>query len=569
MPAAIVAALFLTVSFGGRAADVPKLLIIQGPSQTLTPDAPADPKHPGQKLPPLKADPEVAEALAASLAAQGKVIPIVWDQVDPIFRTAYQSNKIPWISGPISMDQAQAGAKALDCKGIVFVYARSGRVQDRAGIYFRANLVLGSRQIWQFPSPNPTTGNLGPIKVKVFEPVKGSTADDPKYKTTYKSVTPKLSAEDKAALSMGDWMFMTESSGRKDDENAAIASIANTLAVSLGQGPFQDLEIRPAIPDEPVSPGLARVLAPILPAPVPSNDRALEAAVSKAEDDKSQSLAIMLAHQGVDQQPMNPRRRELLMKVLQKYGMTAEAVAEAQSAAIAFDNSPALLTQGADIACAAGQYDQALTLADKALTHDPSSVGARLVQAQVHLCQGDLAGAASALQGVSASSRDASWKVLSTLWEALSGNTTATAALVPADGPLPWTDRQSGLAGTLFEGDFSRIVGDFKTVLAKCVSAGSKDGLTDQLQGLIDRTSAQQQVLSHLPGTEAGNKSAVRRSLAYNLLLQSLEEVRQTLTPNGTGSLVDARMNLSEALRQMSLSKQPDSEASHGSSDHS
>ncbi len=552
---------------------IPKILIVQNDSHGLLNAPVEDSTKASKKLEDakkaLKSDPDISETLAESIAENGRAEPIVWSQLDPIFRAAYQSNKLHWIGGHVSLQQALDGAKVLGCKGIIFVYSHRGESDHHKGIYFRAKMLAGSKVIWVFPNADQSGGMpIGTVKEPVLVPVKGKVdaQGKPIYKTEYKTLQPKMSSKDQQDLELSNWMFLSETTGTKADEDSAIESIASTLTSSLTQGPLSGLKEEPALPEQPMNPGIDSLISPQLPPSNLTSDGELESKISSYVAAKESANAICLAESAVDENPLDPKRRELLLRTLYTFGEAQEAIREAKSAAIAFGNSAPLLAVGSQIAFDSGEINEAESMANRALALDGKSLKAQSVLGEVALAKGDLTSQYLPLTPYSQQSALHQMWMNSVLANAMEGNSGwLIQNLGTQFGSL--TVEDSARLESQLDRAYSRQSDEFKAEMGQATIDGPQQlpQLTQTLKGNAQVLEAENLVLQKLGAAFPSDKALIRKQLAFNLLLQCIEEVKAYLDAGRKGTLDDAQINFSESLRQMTLSTMASDGSDHAS----
>lgn len=566
--------LILLLSFGvptlARAGQdaIPKVLIVQNSSKPFSADSSSTDGKKGDKkdsaataaVPSLASDPDISEPLAESLAENGKVEPIVWSTADPVFRAAYQSNKIQWLGGDVTMDQAQAGARVLGCKGIIFVYGRKGEAANQKGIYFRAEMFTGSKSVWVFPSADQFPGSpVGPVRTLVYVPNKKKPGQDQTYRGEYRTITPKLTDKEKALLDLSNWMFMMEKSGSKVDDDNSLASIASTLTASLSQGPLMGLKVVPALTEQPMAAGIDKLISPQLPPTDVVSDETLSQKMATLLKSQSNEEAMNLAYRAVDESPLDPRRRELLLQTLNTLGRTSAAIDEAKSAAAAFGNSAPLLSAGAQIAFDGGEVDEAESMAVRAMAIDGNSELAKVVLGQVALAKGDLDSGNLPSVPFAADKVGLQKWVNFVLAQAMKGNSDwLNTNLGTHFNGLPPEVQQRVIF--LLRTEYHRKADLFRKQLGQSAMTGTTaiGDLTSALNLESSQVAAEGLVAQALSTANPDQKPLLRAQIAFNLLHQCLQEVIAYIGGGRKGTLDDPQINFSESLHQMSLSEQPE-----------
>lgn len=572
----VIAGLGLNHFAWGAQDAIPKVLIIQNTSHPLGGDSSGtksskkdSKKGTGTETDSLDKDPDISEPLAEALAGNGKVEPIVWSTADPLFRAAYQSNKVQWAGGNVTLDQALAGARALGCKAVVFAYSQKGEASGQRGIYFRAEMYAGSKNIWVFPPADQFGGNsVGPLRTLVLVPNKKKPGGEQTYTKKYQTLTPKLTDKQKAQIDLSNWMFISQSAGARVDDDTAIQSIASTLTSSLSQGPLLGLKVIPSLTEQPMNPGIDKLISPQVPAPDPVSDDTLSQNLAGLLKAQSNDEALSLAYQAVDENPLDPRRREILLQTLNSLGHTSAAIDEAKSAAAAFGNSAPLLAVGSQIAFDGGEVDEAESMAMKALAIDLKSQVAQVVLGEVALYKGDLTSGYLSEGPFTTEKAGLQKWVNFALVAAMKGDTAwLNTNLGSHLASLP-PEVQQRLT-VLLRVEYHRKASAFRLQLTQCTVADATAlaALSAELKSSSAQISSEGLLAQSLSTAFPDQKSLLRSQLAFNLLHQCVQEVTTYIAGGRKGTLDDPQINFSESLHQMNLAeREEESDSSPGTS---
>lgn len=312
------------------------------PSQVLIVQRP-DPHAPADAL-PMKMDMTVAEVFDKD----GRVVPVVWSETDPLFRTYMDERKVfgPLVN-PTDADIAKT-ARAINAK---YVFTLSATLIDDK-LYPRAvlNQVGRGGNLWTYGQGEKEASFSVAVMVD----------------------------------NVPDW-------------SATMRSVAQTINEQLIAGPWKDLTGRPIeaggdggdVTNPPVTNEYAEG---VIPPPV------VDAAASKAVmeqaqkyiDDGRTDMAILLLEDAIDLEPFEPKRRILLVELLSEQGLYEQAADEAQRAArLSVDNADLWLA-AARCWMLSGKPDEARADIQEALARGADGFLAQRLMGDIRLLDGQL-----------------------------------------------------------------------------------------------------------------------------------------------------------------------------------
>lgn len=279
----------------------------------------------------------LGQVLAERLDNDGRVKPILWAIVDPIFRSAVDSGQIKPSPGD-TVTNFLAGASVLRCQYTMVIKAW----RDEQYLHGTAKLYDGAKMVWQDPVP---------------------------------VANPKESADQDSRIiqiqGSGDNAFMD-----------TIRSMADTWVDALNEGPLRTQAPNPRIPDPGASQGsLPNAQAPTT-IPKVSNEELLANAMKLLASGKGH-LALAILLDAVDAQPLDGERRVALIQALLTLGRPAEAAEQARLAAALLPERNELWTLAARAWVQAGKPDEAQKDLNEAVARDPNNPEIRLLLAEM------------------------------------------------------------------------------------------------------------------------------------------------------------------------------------------
>lgn len=444
------------------------------------------------------------DLLAREIATANRVDTIAMGEFDLTFRKAIQDGLVRQVPERPTLDEAIAIAKTLGCEYVAMVesFAEDGSLKGKCALY------RGSRRIWQ------DNMQLG------------------------------------AMVSSGN------------DPDAAARSLARTWALKIDSEAFRDLPTKPRQETPDPMPG---DIAPVpAQAAAPPSDDAVDNARLFAEVDRltragQRVQAIAVLRDGVDAMPLDVRRRKALIDALMGAERPEDAAEEARRAALLFPDDDEIRSLAANAWLTAGDETQARRDLNAAIVRDPGNNAARSLLADTCLREMRVAEALSHLQILTNGPADKGTLQKQALAYALSGEVSAMEQSLNRAKGAP--EPNGGMLATY-------------ALVAETVDAATQTSATD-IRSMFQRAivrredpevaeilGSQQALISARllyldswtpPARHAGSHG--RRLLALKLLAQSLTGLKAYLSDGADGTLTDARLDLGEALKQLTTAR--------------
>jgi hypothetical protein len=436
----------------------------------------------------------LARALAGSLRAEGRVLPVVWSQDDPLFALAAAEGRAPsGVTVPSSRQIAQ-GARGL---GAGFVLMIESTPSERGPVN-RATLLEGGKREPAWQSQADPLG-AGSIEVRV--------------------------------------------DGRLDLE-AMAESIVRTWSLQLTTGPFRPF-LRPEAPvgdpmasPPPVAPEAVFVLSSDPNPPAEAAERALELA-----DSGQTALAVLVLQDAIDRDPLAMEPRAALCRLHLRQGHAKLAAQEArQAASIAREASGLWLLAG----------EASL------LDSDPSAAAQDLMQAQARGLPANETARLESLIGLfSNRPGDALVRTedFPEMAEAAVIRAAAQGRLgLPFAPPLPAQPFQpSPLLYHVFlqasRRDFEAAAEEIRSLPVLAAQASQGDNLVRRAEALLAQCQGWGELMSSIQSTEKRKASHGMLVLAQRLLQQSSAEVLAFVRGSDPDAGKESAISLGEALK--------------------
>jgi tetratricopeptide (TPR) repeat protein len=456
----------------------------------------------------------VADLLAEQLDSAGRVRSVVWSMVDPEFRRAVQTGRVRQPDGPPTLQEVLVGRSVFQCEYIAIVVA----FQEGPELKARVELLRADRSMWVDP-PARTQRQQGEERTRLIDAADGN----------FRRVAIMLS-------------------GRFDAFESA-RSLARTWAELMVLGPFKSLPVRPKVETPAAEPGQVTRLAIEEVPKVVDNERFL-ADMNALVAEGKQARAVVLARDGIDVQPLDPVRRRTLIDLLLSMQRPVLAASEARHAARLVQEQVEFRLLAGRAWLDADRPDEALEDLNEAMARRPDHPDARLMLAEASLLLADPATAIRHLEPL-LSSPDAPRAVfLSALAYADLGALERVAALTWKTSP-----QQFRLAFRLSGSLFDRTASEVRDLLQVAAI-----GRRDQEAGEAS-SEALAKLRAHirlLEGIDVPLSTIAhgRSLLALKLLAQSLTDVQAFLRIRDDELLVEARINLGEASKQMASARE-------------
>jgi Tfp pilus assembly protein PilF len=441
----------------------------------------------------------IANYMANELDKSGRVTSIVADVTDPIYRQAMIDGKVPELKGALSERQSQEISQKL---GTTFLF------------YIKAA---------------PTAGRLA---------AEG---------TLVKAGRPLWKERQTIGMSIGE----------KNDVDGASMSLASTWTSKLLAGPLKSLEPKPLVETPVADPGIVKPnLDPTPPVNVP-NPTAWKAPIDEAMAKNDQWGAVSLARAAVDMMPDQLDRRRALIDVLVKVGRPVIAADEAARVAGWAPMPAEWRVLAAKAYLSANEPSKAREQLNEAVAREPDAPETRRLLAEIAILEMQPIVATEHLDVAIHRDDDPDGYVLRAVARAMIGG---------ADGlVIDWKQakRTPGFVSTARYGfaytALDRVtvldITQTKDLLARCVVSRLAPQNAEDRDQLEKRVRARLAYLGETGVPDSNKKSFERFSLAQRVLIQCLQSISEYLESGDAETATDARINLGEALKQVSSAR--------------
>jgi tetratricopeptide (TPR) repeat protein len=451
-------------------------------------------------------DPNVplADYLASELSASARLSPIVLSMTDPVFRTAVLEGKLKDVPDEPNLDQVMAAARQLQVEYVMSCQAaREGSKVRAIGQLFR-----NGRSVWK------------------------------------------------------DQQLANVAKGGQNDEENTARSIARTWNIKINAGPLKDKVEQPAAATPEAAPGQAPRTPDLPVIKAPTVDAAtlkaqIEAQVTAGQPEE----ALLIARDAVDESPLDLDRRMLLVRLLQSTGKDELAAGEARRAAELMPDKVGLRVLAARAWMSIGNLDEAQAELNEAIARDPNGAETRLLLGEMSLIRLQ---PEKALEHLSAAikeepSRDAYF--LRALCRGLLGGGEGAKADLAQTEKAPATAsrdsvQQYALAATVLDQATTQAANSVRSLIQRAAVRPKDKEVRDQLELLQQGVQAKVAFLTAVQ-VPANHKGSHNRSvLAQKLLAQTLLDLQGYIDAGGEDAITDARINLGEALKQVSAARE-------------
>ena len=442
---------------------------------------------------------DIAQAISHEYDTSGRLNPIVFSLADPIFRAAVTAGDIKNAPENPKPRQIFDAAKKLGVEYILVVEAiRSGKA-----VKAKAFLYRDRHEIWK---------------------------DEENMSVTTKDIL---------------------------DPEGTSRSLARTFAIRMNAAPFKGMQDRPKMQTPTLQPGqsptVAQGSAPISPE---TSDSQLTKNVEALVQAKKVESAILMLRDAVDAAPFDLDRRMSLINLLQ--GDNPEAAAtEARHAAALMPDKIELRVLAARAWMKAGHPEEAQKDLNEAIARDPNGPDTRLLLAEVSLEQLAPAKALGHLDESIKQKDSAQARFLRAICRALLGGVEGMQAdlaqtdkLDPNKTPDSTRQRYS-IAVDITDRMLAQDGAEIRTLIPKIVVKPKDKDLHEQIDQSLRLIQSRTMFLSALPLPPEAKQANDRRLLAQKLMAQSLLDIQIYSSSMDEDTLADARINLTEALKQI------------------
>lgn len=439
-------------------------------------------------------------------ADDGRLQPIGYSMADPAFRAAFDAKKVTNFFESPTQDQALEAADQLGSEYAFVVQA----LKHQTTVYADAKLFKGRREVWRDRA--------------------------------------QISAELNQGFSL---------------ENA-VASLARTWLIKIGDGPLKDMPRHANISTPPVEPPVEPIRIdpdPVESAPQRADNTSLMEEVERLLRLGERNAAVATLRGAVDAEPLDVDRRVYLSKVLIRVGRLEEAAMEARRATSLFPDNAEFRFVSAECAIASGNLQGALTELTESLVRSPKDTTTRILLSEVCLYLGRSDHALGHLKVAEESGVTLATLFRRTAAEAAKGQLTDDSDAVKTMREL-WSKSaeaelasQRGFAQKFFAYSGGVFASEIRDLIQLARLKTSEDATKKRLESLIHRVGVVERWRSATEFISLDPKSIQRVVLAYRLLAQSLAEVKGHLNSPNEGLAEEATITLGEAMKAIELAK--------------
>jgi tetratricopeptide (TPR) repeat protein len=446
-------------------------------------------------------DEVLANYIARDLDEDGRVVPIVWGLTDPIFREAVYSGKLTHAPDQPTLEECLSTAQTLHAK-YVLIFSSKIKGAYKIGT---CELYFGGRVIWK--------------DTEQMSVSQGATGID----------------------------------SRSD-------SIAHTWCIKMQAEPLRALSPQPKSATRPVGPGDTpiKTIAPeVEPVPKPEattkfDPAVISSQVQKLEQDGKLDAALTLVRDSIDEHPLEPSLRLLLVRVLEAQGNYRMAAEEAQRGSEMIPTSRDLRFAAVRDLLQAGETNAAKSALNEMLARGDQDSSTLLLEGQIALAASDLKQADTCLNRSIQTTPCPEAYYWRAVTRALLGGEDGVRQDAQLITKSPLTaealDDSYPVAIKLLDGastaDFNSVSNVFGQASLKGVE------MAEQIDEMVRRATARGAFLEAVPTPPEFKESHAKALLAQKLLSLSLIDLQDFVKTGNEDSITDGRINLGEAMRQ-------------------
>jgi tetratricopeptide (TPR) repeat protein len=448
-------------------------------------------------------NPNTMSAMAEEIDGIGQLKSITYEIEDPVFREALYQGKV-FKPEKYTLQDIQKSAKALGCSFFLIVSSDTVELKGnkKSGLRFSATLFKANKQVW--------------TEAEVMDIV---------------------------------------GKGQSSFEIARAA--ASSLAFKMSEGPFKELPKSRKEEEVPIGKGQS----PIIPETTEDDDSlndfaAIQEQVKTFSKNGKIRAAEMLLRDAIDAAPKDAVRRKALIEFLRQMGKFEAAIEATVSAGQALGD-PTLGAIAARILLDAGKTKEASSMINEILAGQPTSVEGRLLSAEIQLRASDPEKALPHIEYALKMSPSSEAYALRAVCRALLGS---------EDGVKLDTEKLKKESSEQYAGLYGRILSILddsleneqkviEEMIQKAVLKKNMDEVAETLDGQERLGQSCLALLGDNPANLRFQKSHGLRLLAFNLLIQSMTELKQYVTDRSTETLSDARIDFGEFVKTLKLAK--------------
>ncbi|GEM_PF-3566858 len=457
---------------------------------------------------------DVMRALGESFAKTGKVSVSIWSKGDPLVQAALSSGEWnKWTDKP-KLEDCFALAKVIGADYILFCKATRATGEEKAK-----------------PNAKPTER----IKVTTSGGLVRAAA--------------VLYSKRKEQL----WKDETSISilvGQELDEQSTALSISNSWLLKLSSGPMKTVFGAPEISPPDVGPPT-----------VPNHQsetidkKPLESGLAALTENRL-AAAITYLRDAVDADPMNPEPRLKLIEALRRNGNPFLAADEAARAAELLPDNQDLLVEGAQAWLDGGQLDKAYAWGTQVIQKKPNDPAANAVMADLYLRKLDFEKAIAFYDTAVKNGDSAELRYKRSVALALKGDFDASVADLQTANQMGLSQDPAKIAArytqtvSVIDAVYYSLSSLARTLLGEAKTSPNDKSVGNRLAQLQSRCTAFLNYLDQLKPPAKYTESHAGRSLALNLLIESVQNIQKFLLDRSSDTEQDANLLHLESVRE-------------------
>ncbi len=473
----------------------------------------------------------VAMRLTEELDIEGRVAPILWSMLDPVFRAYVDDGKLPrYVENPDDRTiRDYAGRLKVAYVLIVEAIALNGQVVPQATLYSGNS----SRPMWSMVRQN----DRGRPRLVVIE---NGRVDEDKTKEIREKYSELM--ED------GSLSTMTVLVNGQPDWVSTADTLARTWTRILAEGPFKDLQPqRRTFPVDP-DPGLGFNPGTNVVDTGPEVAKALEQARLLTADGHVDE-AILVLRDAIDTAPFASEVRIKHAELLILRGHARIAADETERAANLTDKPAQMWKTAADAWVQAGEPDKALNACNEAMARGTPPADLTVVQGDLWMLKGDVAKAVEYYDEALLASPTARAHLGRAVARVILGDATgAVNDLESAQGrdPLPIEGYRRTMDQLDVEVD--KLIGLLRSV-SQGVRLENGPDMVPSAAAVHQRMTALVEFMVRVRVPARHKESHEGRDLAYKLLAQTAVETLEFAKTKSVDADLEAALSLGEALK--------------------
>lgn len=446
---------------------------------------------------------DTMSAMAEEIDSIGQLKSITYEIEDPTFREALFQGKV-FKGEKYTLNDIQKSGKALGCAYVLLVSAETVELKPskKVALRYQCALYKGNKQIW-----------------------------------TDEEIT------DLAGTGQSGFLLAR--------------AAASSLAFKMSQGPLKELPKTKKEEETPPGKGQSPIIPETKDDDSSLNDfAAIQEQVKTYQKNGKIRAAEMLLRDAVDADPKDATRRKALIEFLRQTGKFDAAIEATVLAGQALAD-PTLGTIAARILLDAGKTKEASATVNEIIASQPTAVEGRVLAAEIQLRAADPEKALSHLEFAIKTKPTPEAYALRAVCRALLGSEEGVKLdkeKLLKESAEDYTNLYSRMVSILDDS----LESEQKTIEEAIQKAVLKKNL-EEVNETVDAQERLGNACVTLLGENAQNlryqKSHGLRLLAFNLLIQSMTELKQYIADQNQEALSDARIDFGEFIKTMKLAK--------------